>query len=225
MKSYKKQSPLFVIFFSLLAMGCENGQEQISVLQAENSQLSSSYEGQLMETRNAVNRADSLQTIIHDMQEEILKLQGEAKPVYNASDADEQAIEDLVGTLHRGWTSMFKTKDKQDVLKYFLPEYTASAVRINHENLPQVRRRNDTNFDQWLDQLLAVEGISLSFGETKFLYSEVKGDVFVTSYRTTLRVYENNRLRHTSSLVTQLAGERSEGNWKVGHYNWVAFNY
>ncbi|GJM29008.1 MAG: hypothetical protein DHS20C17_16430 [Cyclobacteriaceae bacterium] len=65
----------------------------------------------------------------------------------------------------------------------------------------------------------------MTFGETKFLYSEVKDDFFVTSYRTTIRLFENNSLRHTGSVVTQLAGQRVNGEWKVGNYHWVNFNY
>ena len=119
---------------------------------------------------------------------------------------------------------MFKTDNTNDVLKYFLSKYTTSAIRIDTENVPSVRRKNDSSFEEFLNELIAVNNISLSFGETKFLYTEVKGDVFVTSYRTTLRVYENNQQRHTSSLVTQLSGER-DGEWKVGDYHWASFNY
>ena len=69
-----------------------------------------------------------------------------------------------------------------------------------------------------------AENISISFGRTKFLYTEVKDKFFVTSYQTVIRVYENNKQVHTTSLVTQLAGENKDG-WKVGSYNWVNFNY
>jgi hypothetical protein len=207
----------------LLILGCSQDNEQLDVLQAENSQLTISYQEQLSETRKAVTRADSLQTLVHDMEQQIAELGGNASE-FAASTADEEAVETLVHNLHQGWTSMFKTKNTDDILKYFLPKYTASAVRINTENVPQVRRKNDHDFEQWLNELLAARDISLSFGETKFLYTEVKGNVFVTSYRTTLRVYENNQQRHTSSILVQVAGQAGDA-WKVGQYNWVSFNY
>ena len=204
--------------------GCSEDNEQMDVLLAENSQLSVNYETQLTETRQAVERADSLQTIVHDLEQEVEQLKGQA-PVYNASDADEEAIEGLVQSLHQGWASMFKSDDTQDVLKHFLPEYTTSAIRIDTENVPSVRRKNDHTFEEFLKQLIAANNIDLTFGETKFMYSEVKGDFFVTSYRTTLRVFENNKLRHSGSIVTQLAGQKMGGEWKVGNYHWVNFNY
>ena len=206
-----------------LFAGCSQDSEQMDVLLAEKSALNIQYEEQLLMTRQAVAKSDSLQTIVHDLEQELAEALGNA-PTYNASEADEQAIEALVNNLHRGWASMFKTKSTDDVLKYFLPKYTASAVRIDTENVPRVRRKNNSNFEEWLNELLATNDISLSFGETKFLYTEVKGDVFVTSYRTTLRVYENNKEMWKSSLVTQLAGEKRD-DWMVGHYNWVSFNY
>ncbi len=207
----------------VMIFGCSQDNERYDVLTAENSQLSISYEQQLVETRMAVERADSLQTIVHDLDQEVHELRGDA-PVYNASDADKEAIETLVKNLHKGWAAMFETDDTNDVLKYFLPKYTTSAIRINTENIPSVRRKNNSNFEEFLNQLIDVNSISLSFGETKFLYTEVKGDIFVTTYRTRLRVYENNKQRHTSSLVTQLTGAR-QGEWKVGDYHWVTFNY
>jgi len=207
----------------MMIFGCSQDNEQFDVLTAENSQLSISYEQQLVETRSAVERADSLQTVVHDLAQEVHELKGEA-PVYHASKADEEAIEALVQNLHHGWASMFKTNDTNDLLKFFLPKYTTSAIRINTENIPSVRRKNNSSFEEFLNQLIAANNISLSFGETRFLYTEVKGDVFVTTYRTRFRVYENNKQRHTSSLITQLSGER-DGEWKVGDYHWVTFNY
>ena len=62
-------------------------------------------------------------------------------------------------------------------------------------------------------------------GQTNFFYTEVKGDVFVTSYRTQLRVYYNNEEAYTSSLITLLAGQKKDSEWKVGNYSWVNFNY
>lgn len=223
MKFIRVKFLLFAAMICSAVIGCSGDAEQLSVLQAEISQLTMSYEEQLAETRAEVSRADSLQTLVHDMEQEIMELQGNA-PVYNASDAEEEAIETLVHNLHDGWTAMFETKNTNELLKYFLPEYTASAVRINVENIPQVRRKNDSNFEEWLNDLLAANDISLSFGETKFLYSEVRGEHFVTTYRTTLRLYENNQQIHNNSLVVQMAGER-DSDWKVGHYNWVSFNY
>lgn len=217
-----QQTPT-IIFGCLLLMGCSQDNEQLDVLRAENSQLTISYQEQLTETRQAVTRADSLQTIVHDMEQQIAELSGNTSE-FAASSAEEEAVETLVHNLHRGWTSMFKTKNTDDILKYFLPKYTASAVRIDTENVPKVRRKNDHNFEQWLNELLAANDISLSFGETKFLYTEVKGNVFVTSYRTTLRVYEKNQERHTSSILVQVAGQAGDV-WKVGQYNWVSFNY
>jgi hypothetical protein len=126
--------------------------------------------------------------------------------------------------MHQGWSTMAKTKDTNALLQYFLPKYTASAVRVNTENLPSVNRSNDANFEEHLRELIGADNISISFGQTKFLYTEVKGDFFVTSYRTRIRVYQHNDEVHSSSLVILLAGQKQD-EWKVGNYNWVTFNY
>lgn len=209
---------IFVVFIS-----CENNSEQIENLTNENAELSDNYQSQLIESRSVTKTADSLQTLVHSLESQVLKLKGEV-PSYKASNADEKAIEALVANLHAGWASMIKTDNTNDLLQYFLPKYTTSTVRIDTENVPSVKRSNDSNFEEHLKELMQPSDISVSFGQTKFLYTEVKGNFFVTSYRTRIRVYSNNQQVHTSSLITQLAGENKDG-WKVGNYSWVTFNY
>ena len=217
-----------IIYFSFVLViftlfSCDSGKEQIKSLTQENTELRDNYQNQLIETRTVTKQSDSLQTIVHSLQSQVNEMKGEL-PVYNASHADEKAVEALVGTLHEGWTSMLKNDDTNELLKHFLPKYTTSAVRINIENIPSVQRSNDSNFEEHLKALMQANELSLSFGQTKFLYTEVKGNFFVTSYRTRLRVYENNKEVYSSSLVALLAGQNQDG-WKVGSYNWVTFNY
>lgn len=222
-KSYK----IILFAFSLAIFtlsGCEDGSEQISQLTEKNSELKTNYQSQLTETKIVTKQSDSLQTIVHYLQKEVQKMKGEI-PVYNASTSDEKAIETLVSNIHKGWSSMLKNDDTNELLKYFLSQYTTSTIRVNTENIPSVERKNNSDFKEHLNELMLANDVSISFGQTKFLYTEVKGDIFVTSYRTRIRVYQNNKEMHTSSLVTQLAGQRKDDGWKVGSYNWVTFNY
>ena len=208
-------------FFALFS--CTNNSGQIEALTQENTELKDNYESQLLETRVVTKEADSLHTLVHKLESEVQKLKGEV-PVYKASNEDEKEIETLVSNMHKGWAAMLKNNDTNELLKYFLPKYTTSTVRINTENIPSVKRSNDTNFEAHLQELMLANNVTISFGQTKFLYTEVKGNFFVTSYQTRFRVYQDNKQVHTSSLITQLAGEKKDG-WKVGSYNWVTFNY
>ena len=215
----------YLIFFIVVAacFSCEDNSGQIDVLTSENAELKNNYQSQLVETRVATKEADSLQTVVHKLQGQVNKLAGNA-PAFKASSKEELAIEGLVNNIHKGWALMLKNDDTNELLKYFLPKYTTSAARINVENIPSVKRNNDSNFEGHLNELMLANDITISFGQTKFLYTEVKGNFFVTSYQTRFRVYLNNKQVQTSSLVTQLAGENKDG-WKVGSYNWVTFNY
>lgn len=222
----KKINNVFNFSFILVVFAlfsCENNSGQIEALTQENIELTENYQNQLAETRTATQKADSLITVTHKLQSQINELAGEV-PVFKASNEDEKAIESLVSNLHRGWASMLEKDDTNELLQYFLPKYTTSTVRINTENIPSVQRSNDSNFEAHLNELMQAENVTISFGQTKFLYTEVKGNFFVTSYQTRFRVYQNNKQVHTSSLMTQLAGENKDG-WKVGSYNWVTFNY
>jgi ketosteroid isomerase-like protein len=213
-----------MIFLFTLVTSCKDHRAQVVSLSEENNKLQEEYQQQLLETRKSTAKADSLQTIVHSLQNQVQKMKGEM-PVYNASSEDEKAIEALVNNLHKGWTAMMEKDDTNEILKYFLPQYTTSSVRINTANIPSVQRSNNANFEEHLNEIMLANDVTLTFGQTNFLYTEVKGDIFVTSYRTRLRVYQNNQEMHTSSLVTQLAGQKRDGEWKVGNYNWVTFNY
>lgn len=214
----------FTFLFVLVALfSCEDNSGQIEELTQENAELKEKYQNQLIETRSETEKADNLQTQVHSLESQVQKLKGEV-PTFNASTAEEKGIEELVKNLHAGWASMIKTDNTNDLLQYFLPQYTTSTVRINTENIPSVDRKNNSNFEEHLNELMLANDISVSFGQTKFLYTEVKGNFFVTSYITRIRVYQNDKQMHSSSLVTQLAGENKDG-WKIGSYNWVTFNY
>jgi len=214
-------SMAILIVFTLNS--CEDNSGQLEALTQENAEIKENYQSQLLETRVVTKQADSLQTIVHSLQSQNQKLKGEVT-VFKASSQDELAIEALVNNIHKGWAAMLKNDDTNELLQYFLPRYTTSTVRINTANIPSVDRKNDSNFEEHLNELMLAENVTISFGQTKFLYTEVKNNFFVTSYRTRFRVYQNNKQMHTSSLITQLAGENKDG-WKVGSYNWVTFNY
>ena len=225
MKTINKIYKLLVFALVILVIqSCDDNSEKLEILSAENEELRGKYQDQLVQTRTSTKKADSLQTIVNSQGQEIQRMKGEM-PVYNASSADEKAIEQWVANLHKGWADMMEKDDTNEILKYFLDKYTTSSVRISPENIPEVQRDNDSSFEDHLNQIMLVNDVTLSFGQTKFLYTEVRGDIFVTSYRFRLRVYRNNEQIQTNSLVTQLAGQKKDGEWKVGSYNWVTFNY
>ncbi len=214
---------LFTFAFILLAFfGCENKTAEIEALKKDNTELKTFYETQLVKNRKLTKQVDSLQTVVYSLQEQIAKFSETAKR--KALSPEEKAVHNLVLNIHRGWEAMFKTKDTNELLKYFLPKYTTNALRINVENIPSVQRSNDTNFEEHLKSLIDAGNVSVTFGQTQFLYTEIKGNIFVTSYRTKLRVYQDNKEVYTSSLITLLAGANKNG-WKVGNYSWVNLNY
>ncbi len=223
MKSLWQKTHLFSLLLILgILSGCGDNGGQIEVLNKEITNLKDNFEQQLIQNKKLTQQLDSLITVVNKLEAENRKLKGEAV-TFKASSKDEKAIEVLVENLHKGWAQMLKTKDTQALLKYFLPKYTTGSVRVNTENIPSVKRSNDATFEAHLQELISG-GLTISFGQTKFLYTEVKDNFFVTAYKTKLRVYQNNKQVYSSTLVTLLAGQ-NKGGWKVGSYNWVTLNY
>jgi len=219
----QKITSLSFLFLLITFFGCEDKGGPIETALKENVELKESYQVQLLETRQAVKEADSLKTVVYKLQDQVKELAGKV-PATEAPNKDEEAIKALVNKVHKGWASMVTTKNTNDLLQYFLPKYTTNAVRINTENIPSVQRSNNTNFEDHLRELMSANNISISFGQTHFLSTEVKGDIFVTTYKTQMRVYNNNKQVYTTSLVTLLSGANRDG-WKIGNYSWVNLNY
>ncbi len=223
MKTNISKITSFTFVITLFAFfGCENKSKEIETLTQENTDLKANYENQLLKTKKLNREVDSLKTVVYDLQSQVEKLSATTKS--EALSPEEKAVHQLVLNIHRGWEKMFETKDTNELLKYFLPKYTTNALRVNTENIPTVQRSNDTNFEDHLKNLIAAGNISITFGQTQFLYTEVRDNIFVTSYRTKFRVYQDNKEVYTSSLVTLLAGANKDG-WKVGNYSWVNLNY
>lgn len=220
----KNPTSLLTILLVAVLFGCNTKSGEVEQLVMDNQILDEKYQQQLIENRLATKQVDSLQTIVYGLELKIQKIQDDL-PAYKATTSDEKAIETLVTNLQKGWEDVLETNDTNKLLQYFLPKFTTSSVRVNTDNIPSVQRSNNATFEDHLMELAQAAGLTISFGQTQFLYTEIKGDIFVTSYRTKIRVYQDNKEISTNSVVTQLAGQRSDEGWKVGNYNWVNFNY
>jgi len=136
----------------------------------------------------------------------------------------DQSIRELVNDLHNAWENSFKSRNSDELLALFLDEYSINQVRIDTAGIPMVRASNFKNFPEYVQAFLDIEGLALDFGQVDMLYTEVKDDFFVASYKCKYRAYMNNELTQTTSLITTITG-RNEGGWKIGNYSWVTVAY
>jgi len=207
---------LAVLPFLFTLVSCDQGHKEIAQLQGQ-------LEAHKEETSRLYQVNDSLIDVIFALEGRMEQIENDVEAPAEVSEED-KPIRELITNLHQGWETLASWKDKNDLLKYFLAEYTTNQVRINTENIPLVQRHNDRNFEEHLDAIAGVEGLSVKFSQPQFFYTEVKGDVFTTCFRALVRIYQHNELKRTNSVVCLVSGENKDG-WKVGNYSWVSLNY
>ncbi|GEM_PF-2858848 len=169
------------------------------------------------------SKNDSLISTIHDLEGKVETYQSDLEAA-KAVSPTEKPIRDLVESVHKGWEELVSTGNKEALLQYFLKQYTTNAINIDVSDKPHVKRYSEKSFEEGLDDIVDRENAKITFGEPQYLYTEVKGNIFATCYRTLMRVYINNKLEYTASVVTLMAGQKDDV-WRVGNYSWVTFDY
>jgi len=139
--------------------------------------------------------------------------------------ADEQEIHNLISNLHQGWENMVDQNDADEVLKYFMNEFTTNEVKINTENIPYVRKHNNQDYREHLDAIAEIEGLEIDMGTSKVYSIFVRDDIFGTQFLTEIRVEHNGKTVMESTVLSLVSGQREDGQWKVGNYSWIRFEY
>ena len=212
-----KLKPILLTGLILFVMiGCDSSKEKVSTLEQELSEKDNT----IHELKSSF---DSLATALFEMEGKVEKYESDIESAKEVPQ-EELPIRTLVSNVHRGWEKMVTDKDKDALLQYFLTKYTTNGINVDLTNKPSVKRYSDKTFDERLDEILLVDNARLSFGDSQFLYTEVKGEIFATCYRTLLKVYIDEELQYTASVVSLMAGQKND-DWKVGNYSWVIFEY
>lgn len=200
----------------VLLSACDQNKEQIAFLESE---LSSSN----TEIENLTSQNEELKGKIYELEGQLgkLKSQPDAEVVLSQAEKD---VQTLVNEVHTGWENLASGGGVNSMLVFFLPKYTTSSVNVDISNFAEVKRHNNTNFEEHLQALSEIDGLSIKFDKTQILYSEVKGSVFATCYRSRIQVYRNGALQMTKSVAALMAGEDRDG-WKIGSYSWVTLDY
>jgi len=202
----------------LVLTACDQGKKQIVLLESQLTSKDSQIESMTQE--NAI-----LKEKIYELDGQLGQLKGQDSPEVKAAlSQPEKDVQTLVSEVHTGWENLASGGGANSMLVFFLPKYTTSSVNVDISNFAKVRRHNNTNFAEHLSALSEIAGLSIKFDKIQLLYTEIKGDVFTTCYRSRIQVYRNGVLQMTKSVVALVAGEDRDG-WKIGTYSWVTLDY
>ena len=68
------------------------------------------------------------------------------------------------------------------------------------------------------------KGMSTKMGKITFLDTQVKGEIFTTTFKNSAKVFKNNALISNRSIISTITGRKQDG-WKIGNYSWVSIDY
>jgi hypothetical protein len=133
-------------------------------------------------------------------------------------------VQKMIQTMEKGWEKMMEIQNPDELLKFFLPQYTTNSVKINTQNMPFVQRHNNTDFRTHLQHLAQTKQLTFSFDQPKFYTTMVKGNVFTTNYLSHLTAMHEGQIVHKSTILCFVSGQRQNGQWLIGNYNWTRYD-
>jgi len=138
---------------------------------------------------------------------------------------EEKEIRALVTNLNKGWQDLVAEHDADAVLQYFLEEFTTNEVKINTENLPFVRKHNNTNYREHVAAIAEIKDLKIDMGKIKMYSIFVREKIFATQFLTEITVEHKGKVVMESTILSLVSGEKDDGIWKVGNYSWIRFEH
>jgi len=177
------------------------------------------------ELLNANAIIDSLNLIVAELEDENLQLiNNNAREELPFLSRDEAAIQKMVGNLKKAFNDIYQDKDPDKILQFFLPSFSTNQVTINVDNEAEIALFSSEDFKKYIKKKMREKGMSIEMGEITFLDTQVKGEIFTTTFRNTAKVYKNDKLMSYRTIVSTITGRNQDG-WKIGNYSWVAIDY
>jgi len=135
-----------------------------------------------------------------------------------------KSVQNMIVNMESGWVKMMEKKDPDELLSYFLPEYTTNSVKINTRKMPFVQRHNNTDFKMQLQNLVQTKDITFSIDQPKFYSTLVRQNIFTSSYLSNLTTMHEGKIVQKCTILCFVSGEKKDGKWLIGNYNWTRYD-
>ena len=209
-----KLSEIFILVLAIFLFSCKtNSTNPEELVMAKNELLNA----------NAI--IDSLNLIVTELEDENLQLiEDNTKEELPVLSRDEAAVQKMVANLKKAFNDIYQDKDPDKILQFFLPSFSTNQVTINVDNEAEIALFSSEDFKAFLKKQMREKGVTIEMGKIAFLDTQVKGEIFTTTFKNTARVYKNDILIINRAIVSTITGRNQDG-WKIGNYSWVAIDY
>jgi hypothetical protein len=209
-----KKTLSIILVLAVLLPACNTNSTSTEELTATLNELSDA---------NAI--IDSLRQKVTDLEDRNQQLmENNNKKEVPALTRNGVAIQKMVTDLKKAFNNIYKDKDPDKILQFFLPSFSTNQVSINIDNEAEIALFSAEDFKSYIKKMMREKGVSIEMGKITFLDTQVKGELFTVSFKNQAKVYKNNTLISKRSIVSTITG-RKQGGWKIGNYSWVSIDY
>ncbi|RLD22482.1 MAG: hypothetical protein DRI71_07450 [Bacteroidetes bacterium] len=207
-------SVIYILVLSGLFLSCNSGStnpEELATLQDE-----------LLDANTII---DSIKLKVAELEDKNLQLyKNNAEKDLPVLTRDEAAVHKMVANLKKAFNNIYQDKNPDKILRFFLPSFSTKHVTINIDNEAEIALFSSEDFKKFLKKQIREKGIFIEMEKITFLDTQIKGEIFTTTFKNVAKVYRNNTLITNRVIVSTITGRNKDG-WKIGNYSWVSIDY
>ena len=165
---------------------------------------------------------DSLKTVINQKDQVIKTL---ATSSQEKISQNELQIRGVVQNLNNAWVNLPGSKNTDEFLSLFLPDFGVSMVSIGIDDKASIKMLYKDEFTKLLNNVRKTEGLTIQIGNVDFLYFDGRNDVYSIVYKAVLRSYQDEVANMDRSFSATVTLKKVDGQFKIGKYSWVSMGH
>jgi len=134
----------------------------------------------------------------------------------------EAEIERFIKDYAKAYENITKSRDKESVLKYVSKDLFSTIIKSNVVDNFGLIQSTYEDFDNYLEQLLRTDGMSVSYEVKDILRSKVRGRTGVVVCDIAVQVSSRGEIWNKGSEITTFVLKQFKDGWKILNFNVVS---
>ncbi len=134
----------------------------------------------------------------------------------------EAEIEQLIKDYAKAYENITKSRDKESVLKYVSKDLFSTIIKSNVVDNFGLIQSTYEDFDNYLEQLLRTDGMSVNYSVKDILRSKVRGRTGVVVCDVAVQVSSRGEIWNKGSEITTFVLKQFKDGWKILNFNVVS---
>ena len=197
-------------------------EEEVLGLTQENEQEKHTVNSLHQKVKSLNHENDSLKTVVNQKEQVIKTLATKNQPKISH---DELEIRGVIQELNNAWINLPGSKNTDDFLSLFLPDFGVSMVSVGIDDQASVKMLYKEEFDKLLNNVRKKEGLTIQIGNVDYLFFDGRNDIYSIVYTAILRSYQDEVANVDRSFSATVTLKKVDNQWKIGKYSWVSMGH